>query len=31
MLGAQISTAIEIKGPGSVEKLLNSGETWTIS
>jgi 2-oxoglutarate/2-oxoacid ferredoxin oxidoreductase subunit beta len=30
MLADQITAAIEKKGPGSIEKLLNSGETWTI-
>jgi len=30
LLAGQISAAIEKKGPGSVEKLLNSGETWVI-
>jgi 2-oxoglutarate ferredoxin oxidoreductase subunit beta len=31
MLGEQISSAIATKGPGSLEKLINSGETWVIS
>jgi 2-oxoglutarate ferredoxin oxidoreductase subunit beta len=30
LLAGQISTAIEAKGPGNLEKLLNSGETWVI-
>jgi 2-oxoglutarate/2-oxoacid ferredoxin oxidoreductase subunit beta len=31
MLAGQISAAIEAKGAGKVEKLLNSGETWYIN
>ncbi|MCI0665509.1 MAG: 2-oxoacid:ferredoxin oxidoreductase subunit beta [Acidobacteria bacterium] len=31
MLAGQISTAIATKGAGNLEKLLNSGETWTIN
>ena len=31
MLADQINTAIDKKGPGDLHKLLNSGETWTIS
>src|SRR5262245_4809484 len=31
MLAGQISTAIATKGAGDLEKLLNSGETWTIN
>jgi len=30
MLAGQISTAVETKGAGSLEKLINSGETWVI-
>ncbi|QQS48242.1 MAG: 2-oxoacid:ferredoxin oxidoreductase subunit beta [Acidobacteriota bacterium] len=30
MLGSQISSMIETKGAGDIEKLLNSGETWVI-
>ncbi len=30
MLGSQISSMIETRGPGDIEKLLNSGETWVI-
>jgi len=30
LLEEQISTAISLKGPGNLEKLLNSGETWVI-
>jgi 2-oxoglutarate ferredoxin oxidoreductase subunit beta len=31
LLAGQISAAVEKKGPGSIEKLLNSGETWVIN
>lgn len=31
MLMGQINSSIDMKGPGSIEKLLNAGETWTIS
>jgi 2-oxoglutarate ferredoxin oxidoreductase subunit beta len=31
MLAAQINTAIANKGPGKLEKLLHSGETWVIN
>jgi 2-oxoglutarate ferredoxin oxidoreductase subunit beta len=31
MLANQISTVIGAKGPGSLEKLINSGETWVIN
>jgi 2-oxoglutarate ferredoxin oxidoreductase subunit beta len=31
MLADQINSAIDKKGPGDLHKLLNSGETWTIS
>jgi 2-oxoglutarate ferredoxin oxidoreductase subunit beta len=31
MLASQISTAIETKGAGNLEKLINSGETWVIN
>jgi 2-oxoglutarate ferredoxin oxidoreductase subunit beta len=31
MLAGQISTAVETKGAGDLEKLLNSGETWVIN
>lgn len=31
MLNGQIASAIEKKGPGNLEKLLNAGETWVIS
>jgi 2-oxoglutarate ferredoxin oxidoreductase subunit beta len=31
MLAGQISTAVETKGAGSLEKLINSGETWVIN
>jgi 2-oxoglutarate ferredoxin oxidoreductase subunit beta len=30
MLESQIESAIAKSGPGSLEKLLNSGETWVI-
>jgi 2-oxoglutarate ferredoxin oxidoreductase subunit beta len=30
MLGEQITQAVGAKGPGSLDKLLNSGETWVI-
>jgi 2-oxoglutarate ferredoxin oxidoreductase subunit beta len=28
---AQIEHAVERLGPGSVDKLLHSGDTWTVS
>ncbi len=28
---AQIEQAVERLGPGSVDKLLHSGDTWTVS
>jgi 2-oxoglutarate/2-oxoacid ferredoxin oxidoreductase subunit beta len=31
MLAGQISAAVESKGAGNLEKLLNSGETWYIN
>ena len=31
MLADQISAAIETKGAGNLEKLINSGETWVIN
>ncbi len=31
MLAGQISMAVETKGAGSLEKLINSGETWVIN
>jgi 2-oxoglutarate ferredoxin oxidoreductase subunit beta len=31
MLNAQIASAIQKKGPGNLEKLLNAGETWVIN
>jgi 2-oxoglutarate ferredoxin oxidoreductase subunit beta len=31
MLAGQISTAVQTKGAGSLEKLINSGETWVIN
>ncbi len=31
MLKNQVESAIAAKGPGSLEKLINSGETWTIN
>jgi 2-oxoglutarate/2-oxoacid ferredoxin oxidoreductase subunit beta len=31
MLAGQINSAIEKKGPGDLNKLLNSGETWVIN
>ena len=31
MLNDQIAQAIQSKGIGNLEKLLNSGETWVIS
>jgi 2-oxoglutarate/2-oxoacid ferredoxin oxidoreductase subunit beta len=31
MLAGQISAAVETKGAGSLEKLINSGETWVIN
>ena len=30
-MSAQIKGAIERLGPGSVDKLLHAGDTWTIS
>jgi 2-oxoglutarate ferredoxin oxidoreductase subunit beta len=30
MLSAQIDDAIATKGPGDLEALLNSGDTWTV-
>ena len=30
LLTAQVRSAIELRGEGSLEKLLNSGETWTV-
>jgi 2-oxoglutarate ferredoxin oxidoreductase subunit beta len=30
MMGAQIAAAISKQGPGSLEKLINSGETWVV-
>jgi len=30
MLAGQVSTAVETKGAGNLEKLFNSGETWII-
>ncbi len=30
MLNGQIATAIEKRGAGSLEKLIHSGETWTV-
>jgi 2-oxoglutarate ferredoxin oxidoreductase subunit beta len=30
LLSAQVRTAIEQRGEGSLEKLLNGGETWTV-
>jgi 2-oxoglutarate ferredoxin oxidoreductase subunit beta len=30
LLSRQIETAISKQGPGDLEKLLNSGETWTV-
>jgi 2-oxoglutarate ferredoxin oxidoreductase subunit beta len=30
LLEAQIKTTIEKSGPGNLEKLLNSGDTWTV-
>ena len=30
LLQQQIDRAFSAKGPGSLEKLLNSGETWVI-
>jgi 2-oxoglutarate ferredoxin oxidoreductase subunit beta len=31
MLAGQISAAVDAKGAGSLEKLINSGETWVIN
>jgi 2-oxoglutarate ferredoxin oxidoreductase subunit beta len=31
MLAQQVESAIAAKGAGSLEKLINSGETWTIN
>jgi 2-oxoglutarate ferredoxin oxidoreductase subunit beta len=31
MLAGQISMSVEAKGAGSLEKLINSGETWVIN
>ena len=31
LLGAQITSAVAAKGAGSLEQLLNSGETWVIN
>jgi 2-oxoglutarate ferredoxin oxidoreductase subunit beta len=31
MLAEQINTAITNKGPGNLQKLLHSGETWVIN
>jgi hypothetical protein len=28
---AQIEQAVERLGPGSVDKLLHAGDTWTVS
>jgi hypothetical protein len=30
MLAAQIDTAIAKSGPGSLDKLINSGDMWTV-
>ncbi len=30
MLVDQINAAISKSGPGSLEKLINGGETWTV-
>ncbi|MFZ4794825.1 MAG: 2-oxoacid:ferredoxin oxidoreductase subunit beta, partial [Blastocatellia bacterium] len=30
MLEQQITASVAAKGPGSLEKLINSGETWEI-
>jgi hypothetical protein len=30
MLKEQVEAAIEKMGPGSLEKLLHSGDTWVI-
>jgi len=30
MMAEQVHTAIAKSGPGSLEKLLNSGETWVV-
>jgi len=30
LLEGQINTAIERMGPGNLEKLINSGDTWVI-
>jgi 2-oxoglutarate ferredoxin oxidoreductase subunit beta len=31
MMADQISTAIEKSGPGDIEKLINSGDTWIVN
>jgi 2-oxoglutarate ferredoxin oxidoreductase subunit beta len=31
MLNNQVESAIAAKGPGNLEKLINSGETWVIN
>lgn len=31
MLNQQVESAVTTKGPGSLEKLINSGETWVIN
>jgi 2-oxoglutarate ferredoxin oxidoreductase subunit beta len=30
MLAAQVRQAVDTMGPGDLEKLINSGETWVI-
>ena len=30
MMAEQIESAIQKKGPGDLEKLINSGDTWVI-
>jgi len=30
MLTAQVTQAIDTMGPGNLEKLINSGDTWVI-
>jgi len=30
LLTDQITSAIEKQGPGNLEKLINSGETWVV-
>ncbi|MDH5308140.1 MAG: 2-oxoacid:ferredoxin oxidoreductase subunit beta, partial [Myxococcales bacterium] len=29
-LDEQVSRAIQARGPGSLESLLNAGDTWTV-